>query len=343
VTSDTLDPARADQVADAVVRYARQRFGDEVRLVDAPAALGRGFSSFIYAFRLAGGALPPSWCGQLVLRVLPNQAAGAVMERETAIQRFVAGHGYPVLAPLAVEATGDTFGLPFMILPRVMRGTMLDRVSRNPLTVPRLLAAMGDTHVALHRVPIDGCPLAYDAPLVDRRIADWHARLEFAGTDELVRGLAWLDAHADRVRHEDPAICHNDFHPMNLLVEDGGRLTVIDWGDAALGDRHHDVARTVTLLWFAQIAATSRIERLLLLAVRRFMRRRYLAAYTRHLPVDPVRLRYWEAAHAYNAWLQLVELERRGAAAPESKLEMVQQIPDGMVDQLRRYFWRHAT
>jgi aminoglycoside phosphotransferase (APT) family kinase protein len=103
---------------------------------------------------------------------------------------------------------------------------------------------MGEAHVALHRLPVEGCPLSYDAPLIDRRIEDWHERLRSADGPELRRALAWLEGAAARVRDEEPAICHNDFHPLNLLVEGDGRLIVIDWTDAALGDRHNDVART---------------------------------------------------------------------------------------------------
>ncbi len=344
MTTVTLDPANAANVGDALLAHLRERLGSELlAFAEAPAPLGRGFASFIYAFRLDGQGLPDTWRAPLVLRVLPDAAAGPVLAREESVQRFVGAGGYPVLVPLAFDVTGAALGLPFMLVPRAMGGTMLERVVHNPLSAPRLLAQMGDVHVALHRVAIDGCPLTYDAPLVDQRIANWRARMEVAGTGELRRGLAWLEEHAVRVRDEDPAICHNDFHPLNLLVDDDGRLIVIDWSDAAIGDRHADVARTVTLLWFAQIAATSIVERLVLRAVRGFMRRRYLAAYQRHLPVDPVRLRYWEAVSAFNAWLQLVELEARGANAPQAQLEMVQRLPDGVLDQVRRYFWSCAT
>ncbi len=51
-------------------------------------------------------------------------------------------------------------------------------------------------------------------------------------------------------------------------------------------------------------------------------------------------MRYWEAAHAFNGWLQLVELQARGPAAPELQLEMVQQFTPGLVDEVRRHFWR---
>jgi aminoglycoside phosphotransferase (APT) family kinase protein len=155
MTTTTLDPARADLVGNALLAYLRARLGIEaLDFADAPAPLGRGFASFIYAFRLAGDALPDQWRMPLVLRVLPDAATAQVLRREEAIQHFVGAHGYRVLAPLTVETSDATFGLPFAITLRLMRGTMLERVTHNPLSVPRLLAAMGEAHVALHRIPI---------------------------------------------------------------------------------------------------------------------------------------------------------------------------------------------
>jgi len=336
-----IDASNAAEVATPLLGDLRKRLGSpELAYAETPQSLGRGTSSFIYSFRLTGTATD-AWTVPLVVRILLAANWGPTLVREDAIQRFVAAHGYPALVPLALEAEGDgVLGLPFMVVPRVMGGTMLAAVGRNPLAVPRLLGAMADAHAALHRIPIDHCPLPYDAPLVERRIEDWRQRLRFDGADELRRGLAWLEESAGLVRHEEPVICHNDFHPMNILSGEGGRLTIIDWSEAALGDRHHDVARTAALFWFAQLAATSAAERLLLLTVRGFLRGRYLAAYRRQLPLDATRMRYWEAAHAFNGWLQLVELRHRGPAAPELSLEMVQQFTPRIAEELRRYFWR---
>ena len=149
------------------------------------------------------------------------------------------------------------------------------------------------------------------------------------------------------------ATCFADVLPAVIVFGCGLSLTVAPLTATVLGAApeqfagvasavNNDVARTVTLLWFAQIAATSAVERLLLLAVRGFMRRRYLAAYTRQLPIDPVRLRYWEAANVFNAWLQIAELKARGANAPESQLDMVQRLPQDMLNKLRIYFWSCA-
>jgi aminoglycoside phosphotransferase (APT) family kinase protein len=338
----TIDPSRPDEVASALLTHLRERLGvSTLTFAEEPQPVGRGFASFIYGFRL-GGMPPPAWAAPLIVRILPSGRDESVLEREAAIQRFVARRGYPALEPLAVETHAGALGLPFTVMPRVAGSTMFERITRNPCATPHLLAAMGRTHAALHSLPVDGCPLPYDAPLVERRLGDWRARLQPLGADDLAAGLGWLEEHASVVSREEAVVCHNDFHPLNILLGEHGRLVVIDWTDAALGDRHHDVARTVALLWFAQVAATGAIERIVLRAARGFMRRRYTSAYARKLPLDAARMIYWEAAHVFNGWLQLIELRQRGSDAPESKLQSVQNIPPETLDQLRRYFWRCA-
>ena len=148
------------------------------------------------------------------------------------------------------------------------------------------------------------------------------------------------EEHAGRVRREEPAICHHDFHPLNVLVDGRNQLFVIDWSDAVVGDRNSDVARTAVLFLFARLGANSAAERLVLRVAGGLFRGRYLALYRRQLPIDDGRMHYWEAAHAFNGWLQLVELRARGPAAPELQLEMVQQFTPALIDEVRRHFWR---
>jgi len=340
--ASAIDPSSARQVSDALLLYVRGRLAEPaITFAESPEPLGRSTSSFIYSFRLLG-APAGEWSAPLVLRLLPDSEAGPGLDREAAIQAYVIEHGYSALTPLALEVSANNaLGLPFTIAPRIAGGTLLDVVRRRPLSALRVIQSMADAQVALHRIPTGSCPLPYEAPLAERRIADWHQRMAPGDTDELRPALAWLEAHVSRVRDETPAICHNDFHPMNILAGPDKRLVVIDWSEAAVGDRHHDVARTTALLWFAPLLASGRAERALLLGVRGFLRRRFIAAYRRRLPVDPVRFHYWEAAHAFNGWLQLIELDRRGPDTPELQLEFVQQMRSPrVIADLRRYFWR---
>lgn len=339
-----IDPSQPEQVAQALSAYfaARDGFGG-VRFAEPPAPLGRGFDTFIYGFRLEGTGLDPVWARPLVLRLYPGVDRAANAVREAAIQRFVASRGYPALDPRAIEGADNVAGLPFMIMERVAGKTMLERITANPFAVPRLLAAMADLHVELHRMPLDGCPLTADRPLAERQLDNLRARIDRLGVRDLDEGLAWLERNSDAVADEELSLCHNDFHPMNILIsDDGGRMTVIDWTDAALGDRHHDVARTVTLFWFAQIAARGTLERLVLRAARGFMASRYLNRYRAQLPVDRSRLAYWQAAHAFNGWLQLRELSATPPGDLHTKTESAQRIAPSLVDEVRDYFW-HRT
>ncbi|SMC24435.1 Phosphotransferase enzyme family protein [Andreprevotia lacus DSM 23236] len=43
------------------------------------------------------------------------------------------------------------------------------------------------------------------------------------------------------------ALCHGDYHPLNVIVNEAG-LHVIDWFDASLGDRAADVCRSYLIL-----------------------------------------------------------------------------------------------
>ena len=44
-----------------------------------------------------------------------------------------------------------------------------------------------------------------------------------------------------------PRLCHGDFHPFNLILNDG-KVTIIDWVDCSAGDIRADVYRTYLLI-----------------------------------------------------------------------------------------------
>ena len=257
-------------------------------------------------------------------------------------RQFLAAAGYPTPTLLVAEDADNAFGLPFMIMERVPGTTMLGRVTSNPLRAGGLLARLAGVHADLHRLPQAGWPL-YDGdePLVRRQIAQFRRRVEEQRLDGLRDGLDWLERNAPAVLPETAVITHNDFHPLNVLVTDEGRLSVIDWSDAALGDRHHDVARTLTLFSFAYIAASSSFERLLLKAARGFLRSRYFNAYERTFPVDRRRLAYFEALQSWNGWLQVTELGVGDNAARATVA--ARGLPPNLVAEVESYVRRRLA
>jgi aminoglycoside phosphotransferase (APT) family kinase protein len=130
----------------------------------------------------------------------------------------------------------------------------------------------------------------------------------------------------------DRVICHGDFHPLNVVV-DGDAASVIDWTDAGLAPREADVARTLLIFRIAAIAAEGRAERAALKAIGPVMARRYERAYRRTAPLDPERMRAWEAIQALQGWAQVLTL-RAGGFQDESSADEA-RVPAGVADFLQ--------
>ena len=111
------------------------------------------------------------WEQPLILRVYPAARQEAKARREASVQAFLVRAGYPAPRPLLVEGADNEFGLPFMIMERVQGRPMLDRF-KNPLAIPGLLRRMAELQTRLHKLPVEGCPLPYEGPLVDRSLAE---------------------------------------------------------------------------------------------------------------------------------------------------------------------------
>ena len=339
--SSQIDPAAPDAVSGALVAYLAARDDlHEARIVEPPAPLGSGFDSFIYTFRLAGEVADPRWSRPLVLRLQRNAAVAAQVRRQADVQTFLTRAGYPVPALLVAEDAGNAFGLPFMIMERVDGGTVLAGITGNPLRAGRLLTDLGRLHARLHQVTTVGWPLDDgEDPLVSRKLVDMSARvsrLRLGGCDE---ALAWLERNAPTVLPETAVITHNDYHPMNVLLSKDQALLVIDWSDATLGDRHSDVARTLTLFAFAYIVASSTFERVLLKAARGYLRSRYRRGYEEAFPLDRKRLAYFEALQAAYLLLQLREMladPRPGAAPSAAAARTMRDLPS-LVMQAEAY------
>lgn len=337
-----VDPFDAQQVSDGLLDYLRTHVAhDGLRFAEQPERIGRGMDTHIYAFRVEGGGVNGAWAGPLVLRLYHSARQGEKAAREAAVQRFAVERGYPAVPPLVIERIAEPLGLPIMVMARAPGVPMLERMGPNLLAVARLLAKMAELHVALHRLPVAGCPLPSEGPLVERRLQELRALTDCAAGEGLGDALRWLEAHKGSVIDEEASLCHDDFHPLNILVADDGAPTVLDWSDAAVGDRHSDVARTLAIFHIAWIAAESRLERLVLRLGRGFLAACYLRPYKRQLPVDPVRLRYWQALHAFQGWRLVVDLQDPGGlSSPEARRDSVQRLPASLLPELRDYFWR---
>ena len=266
-----FDPDDTSTIGSRLVSALAQRVGS-LSLLSGPDRLGGGLDTYVYGFPPAGEGAAGEWAKPLILRVYPSPDQGPKAEREFAVQRFVSGLRFPAPRPMLVEPNASIVGLPFMVMQRVPGTPVLD-CFKNPFLIPRMLTLLADTHARLHALPASGWPLPHDGPLVERllpRTVDLVERFDLRGPR---KGLEWLRANMDVVSKEDVSVCHTDFHFLNVLLDRHGRVSVVDWTDADVGDRHSDLARTTALFWLAPPLARSAVERTVLTWIRGYVSR----------------------------------------------------------------------
>jgi aminoglycoside phosphotransferase (APT) family kinase protein len=310
------DPTDPTAVRAALEAWAHRALGGAVTIEEGPTRITGGLDTYIYAFRL-GGHVEGLASQPLILRLYPSVNRGPNALREAELLRFLAGAGYPVPRTLEASAETDEFGAPYIVMERLPGQTILDRVKADPRRAPALIDALAAAHAALHQLDPAGWPFPIDPGTweVDRRLA----AAEEAGPP----------ADPALALGDGAAICHYDFHPMNALIDDAGRVAVIDWEGAGIGDRHSDLARTLVLFEWAPAIASSRLERIVLRAVKPWLVGRYRKAYARHLPVEDDRLRYWMALHAADGWAEATQL-LSGTFARDTQTE-IRQGPAAVV------------
>jgi hypothetical protein len=133
---------------------------------------------------------------------------------------------------------------------------------------------------------------------------------------------------------------HLDFHPVNLLVDNGQCTGVVDWCDSDVGDRHADVSVSLLLIESTPMNRLSPLQRFLTPVGRFMLRRRYLRAYNRLFPVDRGKLLY------FRAWASLQRLARWATWLRDSPLvcgskpSALTNVTPSAVRFLERYFQR---
>lgn len=304
-----------------------------IRVPDNLQRFGNGQDSYIYAFQPLGD-IPGEWLSPLILRVYSSTSHSDKARREYDIQSWVSGRGFPAPTPLLLDVSMDPLPRPFMIMERMPGVPLLEKM-RNPLALGGIIRKMAALQVRLHRLPPDGCPLPVESSLIQRDLADLRADAAKYGIVGIERPLAWLEAEQGRVAGGEVAVTHNDFHPLNLLIDERGDLSLVDWSEAALADPNRDVARTLGIFEMAPLLVTG-IESILLRALRPYVLRTYRRACQASLPLYESRLRYWQAFFAVHAIVRVTI-----ASDPRSADEGVRQdlsLSPRLVPALHRYF-----
>jgi aminoglycoside phosphotransferase (APT) family kinase protein len=93
----------------------------------------------------------------------------------------------------------------------------------------------------------------------ERQSARLSTIVERSDLTGLKPGLTWLDDHQPPQARET-AICHGDFHPLNILADKNQPTGVIDWANAVIASAVWNLGRTIRLISVEGTNAKCRLQ-----------------------------------------------------------------------------------
>jgi len=320
-------------------------------------ALASGWETTLYEFSLREpSAILPGVEPRtpLVLRIYSSIEAADKGALEYRIISDLAGAGYPVPRPHLFEPGGAAIGAPFLVMERLCGGPLF-AVRSFPQAFKTFSAGFLSfvrAQARLHRMPLQpGTFNALQTPAAERERAAARllartldivaARVEQGPLPGLAPALAHLQREARKFNEALPSLLHLDYHPQNVLVK-GFRVTgIVDWANAAIGDRHFDAATTAAILstsamehprWMRDNAAGNNL--------RRIFNALYLALYQTFAPMDVARLRYYQGVAGTLRLSMLGMMRMRGPPSVGFQPGAISQVTPVVLRLLTRYVAR---
>jgi aminoglycoside phosphotransferase (APT) family kinase protein len=292
---------------------ARRTFGED-------AAVGE-------PLKLAGGAMHDSWAidahtgdtlHEAVVRVSPaGRADHEKTLREFAALRVAHARGIRCPQPIAVgECAG---GEDYLVMTRIPGDTnprQLITAERYAGTRTRIIGQLAEDLVRIHQItPTDmvaapnmRAPAGGEDALASMRrfveeayrtdVLDPHPAIEWA--------FRWIDREIARLAPSGrpPCLVHGDFRIGNMLYDEDGLTSILDWEGVHIGEPEEDIAWLCTRVW--------RFGRADLEAGGIASREDWLAAYehTSGRAIDRARVAAWEVLQNIR-WCQITMMQAR--------------------------------
>jgi aminoglycoside phosphotransferase (APT) family kinase protein len=292
-------------IADPLLQYIHQAFDDtSLQYHTPPTPLTGGFSSSLFKFQLnATGLLAQP----LVIRVYPSISfpPGQAF-REGEIQNLLLSEGYPTAPTLSICEDVTVLGHEFIIM-QFMPGEMMI----NAYPIDQAALELAKAHCRLHTLDMNSITHKlkrkgfYTRKHLSSFASSFTKFLEYIKSlittrqlTHLIPAWDWIDQHRSIVG-TNLVVAHCDFHPMNILIDQGQISAVLDWQGFRLGEPEFDVMNTMMKLQcLASVLAPQYNWPALL--------KRYVAAYQQILHLTADKLPYYQAVWCLYFYIQII-------------------------------------
>ena len=312
-----MPPPDDAEISRRLLQYLASTFGCADAAYSAgPARIQGGFDTTIFGFAL--DRAPPALSGPLILRLSHATADPARVKLETVVQNTLADMGYPAPRVMVRESDPDILGGPFMVMARVAgkplghaieglgAGSSFSGQLQLLLKLPAVFSAVieqwVEVQIRLHRLPAERLLQAVTAAGIDARVITFDGQLarlrtivERHALTDLQPALAWLEDH--RPAQARAAICHGDFHPLNILADHGKTTGVIDWPNVVIAEPAMDVGSAIANISAVPLALPSPLRVVAQAAIGAALRR-YQRAYRAEGLLDEDDVRYYQVFRA---------------------------------------------
>ena len=168
-----------------------------------------------------------------VLKLYKSSMPDGSIDNEFSMALYAYEKGLPTPRPVSRIRKDHRHGIVF---DRIQGTSLLNILSDDPMNMPHLAKKMAELHHRINAVPYPGAADSQKVSLV-RAIACTPLLSE----DDKTRIVNYIAALPD-----GNFLCHGDFHPDNILIDDD--LRIIDWMTGTAGNPACDVARSKMIL-----------------------------------------------------------------------------------------------
>jgi aminoglycoside phosphotransferase (APT) family kinase protein len=232
--------------------YLKTKLGDEVSIDGELTRLQGGYDTDTYSLALNNA--PSDIPAKLVLRLFRHARESMRVIRESTIQKAASSAGHPV-PNVPIDSTGELLiDRPFILMERLPGSSMGELILGDPGFAQKFPALMARLQAGVLRLDSTGLRRKLEESDIDlthmspSRMIDRISAI--AGASEQSELLALRDWLVDNFpdQPENPAVCHGDFHPNNILMDDGKVTGLIDWATTMFTHPEYDIAVTRTIL-----------------------------------------------------------------------------------------------